>query len=150
MSLHNVDSHDWDGFDQYVEDQWRSEKPVYITQDMKKIIENDTQYSATPIGPIGEHVSSESFLRLIPPSFANSYIVNSCDDAAHMRKLLADHKLPQPNVIAYPYHNQRYNYDLINCNPSILEALNQEKPIIANLLIDHFGQSFISGKNAHN
>ena len=50
MSLHNVDSHDWD---QYVEDQWRSEKSVYITQDMKKIIENDTQYSATPIGPIG-------------------------------------------------------------------------------------------------
>ena len=63
-----------------------------------------------------------------------------------MRKLLADHKLPQPNIIAYPYHNQRYNYNLINCNPSILEALNQEKPIIANLLIDHFGQSFIIGK----
>ena len=62
-------------------------------------------------------------------------------------KLLIDHKLPQPNIVVYPYQTQRYNYDLLgNCNPSILEALNMEKPIIANLLVDHFGHSFISAK----
>ena len=96
ISIHNVESHDWDGFNQYLEDVWRSEKPVCVTQDMKKIIESDASFSATPIGPIDEHVASETFLRLIPPSFANSYIVNSNDGAAYMRKLLTDHKLPQP------------------------------------------------------
>ena len=145
--IHNVDSHDWDGFDQYVEDIWRSEQPVYVTQDMKEIIENDASFSATPIGPIHEHVASEFLLHLILPSFANSYIVNSCDDAAHVRKLLTDHKLPHPNIVVYPYQSQRYNYDILgNWNPSVLEALNKEKPIIANLLVDHFGHSFISGK----
>jgi len=142
-----IDSPDWIEFDQYLEDNWRLEEPVYITQDMKKIIESDASLSATPIGPIDEHIASEVFLHLIPPSFANSYIVNSFDDADHIQKLLTDHKLPHPNIIVYPYQSQRYNYDLLsNCNPSILEALNEEKPIIANLLIDHFGGSFISGK----
>ena len=114
---------------------------------MKKIIESDASFSATPIGPINEHVASEIFLHLIPPSFANSYIVNSFDDAAYMQKLLIDHKLPQPNIVVYPYQSQRHNHELLgNCNPSILEALNLEKPIIANVLVDHFGHSFITGK----
>ena len=113
---------------------------------MKKIMQNDALFSAAPIGPISEHVASEFFLHSIPPSFASSYIVNSCNDAAHIQKLLTDHKLPCPNIIAYPYQTQRYNCNLGSCNPTVVEALNEEKPIIANLLIDHFGHSFISGK----
>lgn len=102
------DSYDWDEFNQYLEDTWKSEQPVHVTHDMKKIIQNDALFSATPIGPISEHVASEFFLHSIPPSFASSYIVNSCNDAAHMQKLLTDHKLPCPNIIAYPYQTQRY------------------------------------------
>jgi len=45
-----------------IEDNWRSEQPVYITQNIKKIIENDASFSATPIRPIDEHVASEVFL----------------------------------------------------------------------------------------
>lgn len=45
--------------------------------------------------------------------------------------------------------NPKIYCDLGNCNPTVVEALNEEKPIIANLLIDHIGHSFISGKFNH-
>lgn len=78
-------SPDWEGFDPYLEDMWRSEHPVFIEQDMKKLIEdNSPSFSASPIGPLGEHISSEILLQFIPGSFATSYIVNSYEDAVHL------------------------------------------------------------------
>lgn len=91
------------GFDQYVEDTWRSQEPVLITEEMKKIIEKETLFSALPIGPIGEHVISDVLHQLMPPAFSNVFIVNSGDDAAPLRKLLTFHNQPQPDIIVYPF-----------------------------------------------
>ena len=143
--MHNVDSPDWDEFDQYVEDMWRSQEPIFIKEDTKKIIEKETSFSAPPIGPVGEHVISDVLHQLMPPAFSNSYIVNSGDDAAHLREVLKFHNQPQPDIIVYPFQTKRYDCDLLS-NPSIREALNTENPTIANILIDHFGHKFSSGK----
>ena len=144
--MHNVDSPDWDGFNQYVEDSWRSKEPVCITEEMKKIIEKETSFSALPIGPIGEHVISDVLHQLMPPAFSNAFIVNSEDDAVQLRKLLTFHNQPQPDIIVYPFQAERYNDNDLPSQPSFRDALNTENTTIANILIDHFGHTFSSGK----
>ena len=104
--MHNIDSPDWDEFDQYVEDMWRSQEPVFITEEMKKIIEKETSFSAPPIGHVNEHVISDVLHQLIPPAFSNSYIVNSGDSAAHLRELLKSYNQPQPHIIVYPFQTK--------------------------------------------
>ena len=129
-----------------MEDSWRLDEPVFISEDVKKQIASNTSFSAKPIGPISEHVIAEEFHCLMPTAFASSYVVNTNDDAARLRKLLCDYSQPQPSILVYPYSTQRYQ-DL-PINGSIAEALNNENPLIANLLVDHFGHRFshIHGK----
>ena len=126
-----------------MEDQWRCEEPVYISEEMKKIIASTTSFSDKPIGPLYEHVESDVLLSLMhmPASFANSYIVNTTEDASHLRDLFSVHKQPQPIILVYPYQNKRYHCD----NPLLSEALSKETPTIANLLTDHFGHRFVTG-----
>ena len=107
---------------------------------MKKIIAS-TSFSVEPIGPLSEHVISVFFISLMPASFANSYIVNTSEDASHLRNLFTVHKQPQPVILVYPFQCERYHCD----NPLLSEALTQEKPVIANLLTDHFGHRFVTG-----
>ena len=140
-SIHNLEPPDWTGLEQWVEDQWRCEEPIYVSQDMKKIIASTTSFSVEPIGPLNEHVVSELFVCLMPASFANSYIVNTEEDAFHLRNLFTVHKRPQPIILVYPLQSERYHCD----NPLLSEALNKEKPVIANLITDHFGHRFVTG-----
>ena len=84
QSIHHLDSPDWAEFDQYLEDGWRLEEPVFISEDVKKQITSSSSFSATPIGPVKEHVVAEEFHSLMPPAFASSYIVNTCEDAAQL------------------------------------------------------------------
>ena len=86
-SIYNLEPPDWTGFEQWVEYQWRCEEPIYVSQDMKKIIASTTSFSVESIGPLNEHVVSELFVCLMPASFANSYIVNTEEDASHLRNL---------------------------------------------------------------
>ena len=141
QSIHNLESIDWTGYEQWVEDQWRSEEPIYVSQDMKRKIESTTSFSVKPIGPLREHVASEFFVRLMPESFANSYIVNSNEDASHLKDLFSVYKQPQPVILVYPFQTERYQCD----NSLLSEALNKENPVITNLLIDHFGHHFVPG-----
>lgn len=108
---------------------------------MKEIIEGTISFSAKPIGPLCEPVMSDFFVRLMPASFANAYIVNTNEDASHLQNLFSVHKQLQPVVLVYPFQTERYHCD----NPLLSQALNQETPIIANLLTDHFGHGFITG-----
>ena len=77
----------------------------------------------------------------MPASFANSYIVNTEEDASHLRNLFTVHKRPQPIILVYPLQSEGYHSD----NPLLSEALNKEKPVIANLITDHFGHRFVTG-----
>lgn len=124
-----------------MEDGWRLEEPIFISEDVKKQIASSSSFSATPIGPVKEHVVAKEFHNLMPPAFASSYIVNTCEDAAHLRRLLDEFYQPQPSILVYPHSTQRYN-DLPIPNKAIVEALSKENPVIANLLVDHFNRHF--------
>ena len=139
--IHHLDSSDWAEFEQYLEDGWRLEEPIFISEDVKKQIASSSSFSATPIGAVKEHVVAEEFHNLMPLDFASSYIVNTCEDAAHLRKLLDEFNQPQPSILVYSYSTQRYN-DLPMPNKAIVKALSKENPVIANLLVDHFGHHF--------
>ena len=135
-----LESPDWTGFEQWIEDTWRIEEPVYISKDMKKMVAGTTSFSSPPIGPLGEHVKSGIFANLMSPSFANSYVVNTNEDAALLSKMFDDNNQPQPVILVYPHFQPRYQ-DL-PMNRPIVEALNNETPLIANLVVDHFGHRF--------
>ena len=141
LNLASADHLDWTGFEQWMEDQWRCEEPIYVSQDMKEITEGTTSFSAKPIGSLCEHVVSDLFVRLMPASFANAYIFNTNEDASHLWNLFSVHKQPQPVILVYPFQTERYHCD----NLLLSQALNQGTPIIGNLLTNHFGHGFITG-----
>ena len=141
LNLASADHLVWTGFEQWMEDQWRCEEPIYVSQDMKEIIESTTSLSAKTIGPLSEHVISDFFVCLMPASFANAYIVNRNEDASHLRNVFSVHKQLQPVILVDPFQTERYQCD----NPLLSQALNQETPIIGNLLTDHFVHGFIMG-----
>ena len=83
------------------------------------------------------HISSTNLQHLIPASFLQSYIVNSVQDARLLHQLFVDNKHIPPTVMIYPFDNQTH-YDDVKLNKQMLEALQAENPIIANLIVDHF------------
>ena len=118
-----------------------SEHPVYVSEEMRDIIENTSTFSFKPIGPIADQaVSSYLFQGPIPQSFLHSYVVNSAEDADGMRELFKAHKQPQPDLIIYPFDTPVY--------PIVKKhhILRGENPILANLIIDFFGDRFSKGK----
>ena len=118
-----TDSPDWDGFNQHLEDMWSEQEPIFITEEMKNIVEKETSFSAVPIGLVGEHVISGVLHQLVPLTFSNSYIVNSNDDAVRLRELLKSYNQPQPDFIVYPFQTKRYD---LPSNPLFREALSVE------------------------
>ena len=119
-----------------------NEKPVYISEKMKTIVENTSTFSLKPIGPINDHLVSSDLLEgSIPQSFLNSYIVDSTEDAAKMRELFKTYKQPQPDLIVYSFKTP--SYPIVNKHPT----LSVENPIIANLFIEYFGDQFSKGSN---
>ena len=114
--------------------------PVEASEKMKCLIKNHQNFSATPIGPIANHIISGSFHEIISPSFASSYVANCCQDAALLRELFMANKEPQPDIIVYPHQSKMYK-DVTKdkkANDNTIAALKLENPTIANLLIDHF------------
>ena len=61
--------------------------------------------------------------------------MNSSEDAY---QLFVANKEPPPAVITYPFQHQTC-YDDVNMNAQIVETLKSEDPVIANLIIDHYG-----------
>ena len=61
-----ADSPDWDGFNRYLENMWSEQEPIFITEEMKNIVEKESSFSAVPIGPVGEHVISGVLHQLMP------------------------------------------------------------------------------------
>ena len=132
---------------QCTEDLWTFETPVYISEKLKQAIKTHHDFSAPPIGPIGESIISDQIRYHIPESLATSYILNSHKDVAIFRQLIDSYNEPQPIVITYPYPKSMYNIACTNVNKEALkEALKLENPATANVLIDHLGLLCSEGK----
>ena len=114
--------------------------PVDVSEKMQNLIKNKQIFSATPIGPIANHVSSQSFSQVMSASFASSYVANNCQDADLLRELFMANNESQPDIIVYPHQTEMYR-DVAKdktANDSTIKALKLENPTIANLLIDYF------------
>lgn len=104
---------------------------------MIELIKSNENFSLPPIGPVGDHISSTNLQHLIPASFLQLYIVNSVQDARLLHQLFVDNKHLPPTVMVYPFDHQTH-YDDVQLDKQMLEALQAENPIIANLIVDHF------------
>jgi len=109
---------------------WNEEEPAVISKDLEEIIAGQT-FSAKPIGPISDHIP-EGFHQPLPLSFSSSYVVNTYEDAAKLRKLFLDHKEPQPSILVCPFE------------PCVTNE-SYETSVIRKLIIDHFGHRFHLG-----
>jgi len=114
----------WEGFDQYIEEMWNEEKPVVISKELKEIIAGQT-FSAKPIGPISDHIP-DGFHQPLPLSFLSSYVVNSYEDAAKLRRQFLDHKEPQPSILVCSFE-------------PCFASESYESSVIRKLIVDHFG-----------
>lgn len=114
------------------------ETPVYVSEEMKELIKDSEAFSFPPIGPVGDYINSTYFQREIPPSFLQSYIVNSYKDAKQFHQLFVENKKHPPTVLVYPCEH-KVLYDDVKMDAQILDMLQSENPVIANLIIDHFG-----------
>lgn len=123
------------------------EVPVNVSEEMKELIKCSKAFSLPPIGPVGDHINSEVFQRSLPASFLHSYLVNSFEDANQFYQLFVVNKEPPPTVVVYPFKHQLH-YDDVKMNVQMLEALQSENPIIANLIIDHF-EDHLKGFDQH-
>ena len=113
---------------------------VHVSERMQHLIKNKQNFSATPLGPIADHIISGFFHQIISPSFLSSYVANCEQDAALLRELFAANKEPQPDIIVYPHQTEMYE-DVTKdkkANDNVIAALKLENPTIANLLIDYF------------
>ena len=110
-----------------------------MSDDLQQAIKAHPGFSAPPIGPIGDSITSEQLRYHIPGSLASSYIVNSQKDVSILRKLIDSYKESQPTVITHPYAKSMYNIECRNADAAIKEALKMENPTTANVLIDHLG-----------
>ena len=105
---------------------------------MVELIKSTESFTLPPIGPVGDHISSTNLRCLIPASFLQSYVVNSVQDAKLLYQLFVDNKHLPPTVMIYPFDHQTHYDDDVQMNKQMLEALQAENPIIANLIVDHF------------
>ena len=107
---------------------------------MIQIINNHPGFSATPLGPVYKHLSVK-FHNMVPIAFLHVYIVTSQQDAALLAKLCLKDQQPVPDRIVYNFAGKMYeavteatkhvNFETVN-------ALKDENPTIANVLIDYF------------
>lgn len=106
---------------------------------MQSIINHCTQFIEKPIGPIHSCVNDERIKDCLPLSILNTYIVDNNTDCDLLRKLCEQHNEPIPDRIAYPFSQKLY--DDLEKDPKadigMIESLKQEKPTIANVLVDH-------------
>lgn len=112
--------------------------PVYVSEEMKELIKDSEAFSFPPIGPVGDCINSTVFQHQIPPSFLQSYIVNSNEDARRFHQLFVQNKEYPLTILVYPF-KQKVLYDDVKMDAQMLEMLQSENPVIANLIIDHFG-----------
>lgn len=103
---------------------------------MIELIKSNENFSLPLIGPVGDHISSTNLQHFILASFLQLYIVNSVQDARLLHQLFVDNKHHPPTVMVYPFDHQTH-YDDVQLK-QMLEALQAENPIIANLIVDHF------------
>lgn len=111
---------------------------MYTSEEMKELIKNTKAFSFPPIGPIGDCISSTFFQHHMPQSFLQSYIVNSNEDARRFHQLFIQKNEYPPTVVVYPF-KQKVLYDDVKMNLQMLEMFQSENPVIANLIIDYFG-----------
>lgn len=129
---------DWED---YIRDQWDYESGVHLSEELQEAIKSHPSFTAPPMGPIGEFIVSEELHRMIPQSFASSYLVHSGEDVSILREVVAAHGESHPAVIVYPrcetIEVDDENLTVGGCIS--LASLQLENPTIANLVIDWFG-----------
>ena len=106
---------------------------------MGNIINHCSQFIAKPIGPIHACIKDKYLKEFLPLDFLNSYIVDNSTDAELLKELCLQHNEIVPDRIVYSFSEKRYN-DLSKdpkANLSMIATLNEENPIIANILVDH-------------
>ena len=111
------------------------------------MIKDNEAFSFPPIGPVGDFINSTVFQHQIPLSFLQSYIVNSNEDARWFHQLFVQNKEYPPTVLVYLFKH-KVLYDDVKMDAQMLEMLQSENPVIANLIIDHFGDN-LKGFNKH-
>jgi len=117
-----------------------NQRPLKISQGMQKIIDDYSKFDAKPIGPLYKHLS-EHFRYTLPSAFLHCYIVASYDDSAAIIQLCQDHHEVPPERLVRSYCTEIYA-DVLNDTNADTDAINllqQENPVVANLLIDYFG-----------
>ena len=140
ICIHQAATDDGSGYDDYLKDRWENDLPVYVSEEMQCLIKENPEFSVSPIGPIADYINSEYFRQFIPPSFANSFIVNSDKDALTLRRLFNASDELQPCIIVYPHQSEMYKNvsKEAQANVEAVAVLKLENPTVANLLIDHF------------
>ena len=128
-------------------DTWIDEVPVYVSDEMNELIKSCKTFSYIPIGPIGDCIKSSTFRHRIPPSFLQSYILNSGEDVEEFYRLFIENNEKPPTIVVYPF-KEEVIYSDVKMDPQMLSALKSENPIIANLIIDHF-ESDLKGLYQH-
>ena len=68
---------DWED---YFRGQWDYEPAFHLSEKLQEAIKSYPSFTAPPMGPIGDYVVSEELYRMIPQSFATSYLVHGGED----------------------------------------------------------------------
>ena len=113
---------------------------------MQQIVSNYPHFLAKPLGPMHKCINKE-FHDYLPQSFLHYYILSNYEDASEMTKLFTLHNEHPAGVIVYPHHTSEIYADVLEDPQSSYAAirmLQQENPVIANVLIDHFEAHKIS------
>jgi len=73
---------EWSGLDAMLQEQIMHENPVYVSEEMKNVVDSVSTFSFKPMGLITDCVVSSDLLQgSMPQSFSRSYIVNPAEDA---------------------------------------------------------------------
>jgi len=107
---------------------------------MQNIIDAHSKFDAKPIGPLHKHLS-EHFKYTLPSAFLHCYIVSSYEDSTTIMQLCQDHHEVPPERLVRDYCTEIYTDALndSNADANVITLLQQENPVVANLLIDYFG-----------
>ena len=94
-----------DMWDEYMKSNWRDEPPVYILQELQDLIKDHPDFSATPIGPVGNCMVSEQLCNIIPEFLATSYIVNCHKDAVVLYNLISSNNHIACIIMCYNHYS---------------------------------------------
>ena len=87
-------------YDEYLRGLWNDDPVVYASE-LQQTIRSHPDFSAVPLGPIGDCIVSNQLRYAVLQSFTASYLVNCVQDSRILRELVSAHGDPQPAIIVY-------------------------------------------------